>query len=243
MMCFSRLSALFAILLLVAPLQAEDSEDQSKVIGMGTDVATFLLYHPNDMTSHAESPVGWYSAPFAVKKFLEAGKLVGFSTGSDGSYSFRLTTGELTEREKAWARCSVQFRLDVQHGAVHLDNSNRLPCEDVPGPWRLSDSASFELENGKYIATVTGVNWAKEPGAMDANKLATDEALQSYVIQFEKVGSFDDVKPPPCLPDMRGDEPSYFAVEFARKVVQPFVPQVEESKGRLPVFVVDEPLR
>lgn len=233
----------FVNLSFVDRLSAQTPDDiHSKVIGMGTDVASFLLYHPDDMKRHFESPVGWYGAPFAVKRDLDAGRLVGFSTGSDGGYSFRLTTGELTDREQTFARCSATFRLDVRHGAVHLDNSNRLPCVDVPPPYKLSESSAFELENGRYAVTVTGINWSKEPGAVGANGLSTEKALQSYVIQFEAVEDFDDVKPPPCFPDMRGDEPSYFSVEFARRVREPFVPPIKKTE-RLPILLVDKPLK
>ena len=76
----------FALLVVLTVHRAAISDNEtSMTIGLGTDAASFLIFHPDSLSSHKDDPIAWYSVPFAIKKDLEEGRLVGFSTGSDGA--------------------------------------------------------------------------------------------------------------------------------------------------------------
>ncbi|UXN75998.1 hypothetical protein N8D56_25040 (plasmid) [Devosia sp. A8/3-2] len=68
--------------LFVAPTIA--AADQT--VEIGTDVAGFLIFHPDDLAHRAADPIARYAYSFAYMKESAAGCLVGFGTGSDGGF-------------------------------------------------------------------------------------------------------------------------------------------------------------
>jgi hypothetical protein len=159
-------------------------------IVLGTDVAGFFLFHPNDMAHRARSPLAWYGYGFACRKEFEAGRMVTFCTGSDGTFAFRVTTGELSVREQRWLAASWDFRLRVRHGRVLLDNGDCLPNEDFCDTASDDDERWIDLPNGDYRVTVHAIDWGSEPGVLDKNGYALPHALTGYVIQFQRI---DDI--------------------------------------------------
>ena len=93
-------------------------------LDLGTDVATFLIYHPDDLAHRADAPLGWYSYDFAYVREAAAGRMVAIGTGSDGGYRIRLTTGALTPAEAAAERARIASPLLVQHGRVFIGNTD-----------------------------------------------------------------------------------------------------------------------
>ena len=244
-MNFQHLLRRFCLPLLVVLIIHSDAisdDETSLTIGLGTDVATFLVFHPDALSNHDDDPIAWYSAPFAIKKDLEEGRLIGFSTGSDGGYRLRLTTDALTDREEKFKRCAVDFRLNVEHGWVAIDNSNGLPGEEQSVDLKKRPGRQFKLQNGRYRVTVAGIDWHKEPGGVDSNGLSNENSLPSFVIRFQSVDDFSEVEVQPCLPDLRDKQPSYFAAELAQtsRRLQPLVFDEEKSH---PLLLTDSALK
>lgn len=153
-------------------------------VQLGTDGATFQLFHPAD-----RPPRGWLSQDFMIRKDFAAGRLVSFGTGSDGRFTFRITAGDLTEREKRLLACRMEFRFVVRYGSVLLDNA----CD--------YDSFSFEVPNGRYRVVVSSIAWYKEEGADD---LTPDQTAPNFVIQFQPVDDLESIVPPDAQHDLRG---------------------------------------
>lgn len=167
-----------------------------KTVQLGTDVAAFALFHPDDLGHRAKDPLEWYSYDFAYRRESAAGRLIVFFTGGDGGYRLRLTTGELTAGEAANACASWTFPLRVRHGRVLLDNTDALPSAD-----QVSSAASlvngwFELPNGAYAVTVQPVAWP------DRESAAT---RASYVILFKAVDDIAAIATAPAPPELRPD--------------------------------------
>ena len=160
----------------------------------GTDVATFYLFHPDDLAHRVTSPLAWESYHFACQPEFEAGRLIAVGTGGDGTYAFRITDGPLTEREKEWLASSWTFRYVVRHGRVYLDGGYALPSEDYIDDSEDHPQQWFSLANGKYQVTVNAIDWSSEPGSVDANRRATERALPGYVIQFSPVENLSGIK-------------------------------------------------
>jgi len=169
----------------------------SRRINIGTDVAHILIFHPDDLSHAAEWPIAWYSDPAVYPVENAAGRLMGWSTQSDGGYMVRVTDGALTDAEKAAAGPSWTFPLTVRHGRVFVDNSDGLPGQeqmlrpaDYPDQW-------VEVPNGSYAVTVTGIEW---DGSDD---------MPNYVVSFVPA----DAPPPsaarpPDLPPLKDGEAS-----------------------------------
>jgi hypothetical protein len=180
-----------------------------------TDVSTILLFHPDEMEHTAGWPVGWYSTEPAWRAETAAGRLVAWGTGYDGAFKVRLTTGDMTARERAFTRQSWDFGYTVRLGRVFLDNSDTLPGES-----RMTDPDEnpdywFALANGDYTVKVSAVEWNAEPGS-DAEGF---ETLPNYVVQFLPRG----IAPPPPLarrpPDLTGG-----AGDIASDEIHPYTP-------------------
>jgi len=167
---------------------------------VGTDVATWFLFHPDDLAHRRDDPLDWWAYDFAVRKEFAAGALVAVETGSDGGYTVRCTDGSLSEREGRYRVAVCTFRLRVRHGRLYLDGGDALPCaeaqdrpEDHPDRW-------IAVANGAYRVTVHAIAWYEDPDALNAHGAVADDALPDYVAVFAPVADLDAVAPPPALP-------------------------------------------
>jgi hypothetical protein len=177
------------------------TESFDRTLYLGTDIASFYLFHPDDLAHRATSPLGWETCGFACRKEFEAGRLVGWSTGSDGGYGFRLTDGELTQREVTYRGCSWDFRLGVQHNRVMLDNGDCIPNAEYPrNPPDGDDRRWIALSDGDYRVTVTAIEWDSEPGAIDDAGQVSENALTNYVIQFNRIADIAFLPVPSSAP-------------------------------------------
>ena len=147
---------------------------------MPTDVATIVIFHPDDLAHTAAWPIAWYAEPFIYPTESAAARLVAWSTRADGAYAVRLTDGPLSEREARYAGPQWTFPLRVRHGRVFLDNTDALPGQaqmtqttDHPDYW-------IEIPNGEYAVTVTAIQWDAEPGS----EAPGADPLPNYVVRF-----------------------------------------------------------
>lgn len=157
------------------------------------DSATIFLFNPLDLAHRDQSPAGWWNFRFACLPEFEAGRLIAFSTRSDGTFRVRVTTQPLSSREKRFARCSCDFRLAVKHGHLLIDNDLCIPhlhSRTLPAP---EDMRWIPVPNGNYCATVYAIAWDKERGAVDAAERATSRALPSYIILLRTVADLADL--------------------------------------------------
>lgn len=154
---------------------------------MGTDVAAFFLYHPDDFPGRPNRPVECLNLQLAWGK--EIGKVIAFCTGSDGGFGFRLTSGGLTEREQRWRTCSAEFLYTVSHGEILLDNSS-------------GGEFTFDIPNGHYRVTLHAIDWGAEP---DARRMPPDQQLPNYVVCFEAVSDPAEADHIPWPPRMDED--------------------------------------
>jgi hypothetical protein len=172
----------------------------------GTDGASFYLYHPEDLQHRLTSPLAWPCYHFACRPEFEAGRLVAFDTGADGGYAFRITDGPLTDREKEWLAGSWEFRYTVRRGRVYLDGGYALPSDNYCDESERHPDRWISLPNGNYRVRVNAIEWYSEPGAVNEEGQATDDALPSYVIQFtpiDELESIDVCSTPPRLETSR----------------------------------------
>ena len=176
-----------------------------KTLSVGTDVAAWFLFHPNNLAHRRADPHNWWAYDFAIFKEFAAGTLVAVSTGKDGNSIVRFTNVGLTERELTYAVCSADFRLQVKHQSLYLDGGYVLPAEECDTIERCDPEGYgwIELPNGNYRVTVHAIAWYDEPGALDENNYSTEPALAAYVVHFQSVADLDSITPPTTLPDLR----------------------------------------
>jgi hypothetical protein len=175
-----------------------------KRLSVGTDVAAWFLFHPNDLAHRRADPDSWWTYDFAIFKEFAAGTLVAVRTGRDGNSTVRFTNVGLTERELTYAVSSADFRLQVKHQSLYLDGGYVLPAEECDEIERCDPEGYgwIELANGNYRVTVHAIAWYDEPGALDENNYSTESALAVYVVHFQSVADLDSITPPTTLPDL-----------------------------------------
>jgi hypothetical protein len=173
-------------------------------LAVGTDVATWFLFHPKDLTHRSQDPHNWWAEDFAISKEFNAGQLVAVGTGKDGTSNVRFTNRGLTEREQTYAKKSAEFRLRVQQGCLYLDGGLALPHAGSfnPEACYASSDGWITLPNGNYRATVYAIAWFEEPHAMDEDGYSTPQALASYVVDIQPVASLEEIRPPTSVPDL-----------------------------------------
>jgi hypothetical protein len=185
---------LIGVVVSLVSANAATSAPYERVVTIGTDVATFLIFHPDDLAHRSADPIAWYAYGFAYRRESEAGRLVGFGTGGDGGYAIRLTTGALTAAERPHAGPRWDYPLIVRHGRVYLDNSDGLPGEEKMDDPSAFPDRWFALPNGPYRVTVQ---------ALLRSQQAETRALPDYVVSFQPVGDIATVPIASNLPDLR----------------------------------------
>jgi hypothetical protein len=87
--------------------QARDKASSafSKMFIIGTDVAAWLIFHPDDLFHRDDDPINWWAQDFAIRKEFSTGTLVAVSTGGDGGYKIRVTDGSRTPFS-GWRVCA-----------------------------------------------------------------------------------------------------------------------------------------
>ncbi|MBC8143137.1 MAG: hypothetical protein H7Y38_17055 [Armatimonadetes bacterium] len=146
------------------------------VIDIGTDVASFYLFHPDDLKHRADDPLDWTWHDFSCEKEFLAGNLLAFSTGADGGYQLRLTSGDLTDAERAAQTGSWEFGYTVRHGRVLVDNGDFLPSDNSRSIKKAPTEQWVEIPNGDYRVLVHPI-------------VREDDTLPDYVLRFEPVSA------------------------------------------------------
>jgi len=166
----------------------------NRVICLNTEIASFFIFHPDDLQHRFHAPHNWSSSGFACRKEFDEGRLVTWSTGGDGGTSMRVTTGKLTQRELQWLLKSWDFRLRVRHGRVLLDGGDCLPADEYWDTPKDDHPGWIDLPNGDYRVTVHDINWYDEPGATDFHGRPREGALPDYVIEFTPVENIETIR-------------------------------------------------
>ncbi len=191
---------------------------------VGTDVAAWFLFHPDDLAHRADDPLDWWAHDFAVAREFVAGTLVAVGTGSDGGYTVRFTDGGLSPREETYALAARVFRLRVRYGRLYFDGGDGLPYEgrldnpeDYPDCW-------VAVANGVYQVTVHVLAWDEDPDALAAGGQDSADALPSYVAVFTAVPDLDAIVPPAALPRLERWAPTPRDAPAAPEPAAPVAP-------------------
>lgn len=179
----------------------------NQTVGLGTDVAGFFIYHPDDLKHRETSPSDWMLTDFACGREFNNGTLIAFSTGGDGGYDLRLTDGDLTPRERPLVGNSYRFRYRVQHGRVYVDEGNYLPYEESSRrKEKIPESQGVAMPNGDYEVRVVAI---RRPDDDDSGGVG--QRLPDYVVQFrkgQKLSGIPVLSPvPPYIEGLRPGEP------------------------------------
>lgn len=196
-------------------------------ISVGTDVASWFLFHPDDLAYRRHDPHTWWTEDFAIAKEFAAGRLIAVGTGKDGNTNVRFTNQGLTEREQTYARKSAEFRLRVQQGCLYLDGGWAVPSAEQIDPEECYRTSYgwLTLPNGDYRATVHALAWFEEPGSMNEQGYSTPQALATFVVDIQPVKNLEEISPLTSIPDL---EPIIYSEEWLNPVEEIIIPLERE---------------
>jgi hypothetical protein len=182
----------------------------------GTDVATLALFHPEDLVHTRDWPPAWFADAFAFEPEAAAGRFIAWSTGGDGGFKLRVTTGALTADELALAGPDWTFPYTVRHGHVLLGGIDPLTDAARMPAYPEGDGSYCEwvdIASGAYAVSVHAIDWHSQAGHGDEDEDEEEDdgdsadTLPDYVIVFRRLS--DGEQPPPaprCSPQIIAGE-------------------------------------
>ena len=154
-----------------------------------TDNSLITLFDPADIAHHAVEPAGWYFYDFAFAKDLETGRFASVLTSQNGSFNVRVTSQQLTARERSAAGPHATLRLRVINGRLLLAGGNAWPSVENNRSADPYDSRWLNVPNGDYELTITVLD---NPSG----------SLHDYVFQLLRVKSISEVSFAPGIPQL-----------------------------------------
>lgn len=161
---------------------------------LGTDVSGFVFFHPDSLSHREDDPTGWWWDDSSDE--FQSGRLVAFSTGTDGTFTIKFIRRLLTAIEERALVVQQAFRYEVSHGRFYWDNTDCLPSEDRSSNAEDDLEGWLHLPNGPYRVTVYALDWFSIP---DVEREAEMD-ISHYLVRIESVSSLNDIPVPPTLP-------------------------------------------
>ena len=124
-------------------------------ITISTDVATIAFFDPIILDSHRNDAADWWACSFEEISEINDGLVTFVSTGSDGVFSIKITTGELTELEKIHAVDVIDnLGVKVSSEKLYIGDGINIPG----GGYNSSTEKSISFPNGNYKLTIYAIN-------------------------------------------------------------------------------------
>jgi hypothetical protein len=133
-------------------------------ITIATDTATVAVFDPAVLQHRLAVEADWWCRSFRELPEVRDGRIVLFSTGADGIYAARITDGDLTQDERAYAREQFRFGMVVESDRLFVGPAEYLVGEG----FSPTDSAEFdrffvEWNPGTYSVDLFTIDWAESP--------------------------------------------------------------------------------
>jgi hypothetical protein len=135
-----------------------------------TDTATLAIFDPAILQPRANDESNWWCSSDMTDEVRD-GRIVVVSLGSDGVYKCRITDGDLTTAEQAYAYDSLLLGLEVVSGIIVTGSGEYLsgtPMQDgvtlSDGPWTCPHPCGVFDAEVFAIAWRDSTEWYVEPG-------------------------------------------------------------------------------
>lgn len=129
-----------------------------------TDTATLAVFDPALRREPLEGGADWWDLPLNEIPEVARGDMVMLSLGSDGVYQVRITDGELTAVERAYAAATIGgLGLRVASGKLVLGGGEALPDPDEP-PGRVDPRCTvLAAPAGGFNVDAYRIDWRDSP--------------------------------------------------------------------------------
>jgi hypothetical protein len=163
------------------------------VVTFGTDTATLAAFDPAVLAHRLGDGCDWWSGDFADLQEVRRGEIALVGVGGDGVYKVRVTDGELTPNERAYAAESLRLGVVVTSGFLFVGAGEQLPGEQQsPRPEDPEEAEFFvRLAPGEYAVEVYGIDWTGSPAWYSPSGEAPESAPADIVLRLtRRAGTF-----------------------------------------------------
>lgn len=141
-----------------------------RTITFTTDAATLAVFDSAVIQHRIDDVEDWWATEFHQLPEVALGQIALVALGGDGTYSVRISDGDLTDVERAYASEFVVLGLEVDSGKVLVGAGEYLPGAGAVA--REEDFAPFfvELDPGDYLVWAFRLRWWESSELGDGGK-------------------------------------------------------------------------
>jgi len=193
-----------------------------------TDTATLAIFDPQLLYHRMKDPhPDWWTDRFSEIPECQNGQLLLIDLGSDGTYTFRITSGELSIPEKAYARKRLgAFPFVVASGFLFIGAGEELPAAGVDFD---PNCEIYCIMPGDYSVQIFWIAW-RENGTWWTEGDRSPEAPPDIVIRVEAA-------------TMPGIPPRTEADLYLRSEAGFLFPELDRVVGPVPGMFVNSQVR
>ncbi|WP_018687113.1 hypothetical protein [Actinokineospora enzanensis] len=144
-----------------------------------TDCGLCALWQPEWFASVTDQDA-WdsrLSEDQALEGHISAGVFVPLNVGGDGVFDVVVRTGGRTDRESRYTAVSSEPYLLISRGTLDLGGLENVGSH-------IGDAVVIPLAAGRYTVVVHLIDWADEPGAVDADGNPTGVELCDFMVEI-----------------------------------------------------------
>ncbi len=166
-----------------------------------TDTATIAIFDEHLRREPLASGLDWWAFPLNEVPEVALREVAMVSLGADGVYVVRMTDGELTDVERAYAG-------EVVRGLGFIVTSGRVvvgPGEALPQPGSVSTYSDesctvLAIESGPYQVDAYSINWFDSPRWWRDGRIVRNEAPADIVLVVRpRTSALPPLVQKPCL--------------------------------------------
>jgi hypothetical protein len=136
----------------------------NKTIRVVTDTATLAVFDAQARVKHLDDGRDWWDVPLHELPQVAGGEVAIASLGSDGVYRVRVTDGDLTGAERAYAAEVVRgLGVRTTSGTVTVAGGEALVGPDGPVAAVHDDRMTVALAPGAYHVDAYLIDWSDSP--------------------------------------------------------------------------------
>jgi hypothetical protein len=171
------------------------------IVQFATGTATLALFDPDVLAGRVDDYCDWWCGDFLSLEEVVRGDVALIGLGGDGVYKVRVTDGELTSAERAYAADLLHLGLRSQSGQLLVGPGEKLPGEQLTP--RRDDPKNARLfcalAPGSYALDVYGIVWHGSPDwYVEPDQPVPDSAPPDVVVRLAPRDG--DFEPPTIEP-------------------------------------------
>lgn len=183
-----------------------------RTITFTTDAATLAVFDAAAIEHRVDDAEDWWATEFHTLPEVALGQIALVGLGGDGTYTVRISDGDLEDVERAYAGEFVVLGLEVESGKILVG-----PGEYLPGAGTVAMEEDFapyfvDVEPGDYLVWAFRLRWWQSSEFGDGGKPAPPDLVLLLRTRDE------DYVPPETEPRLYGSGDAWLYPDEPRQI-------------------------